>query len=696
MSFRQRVVGIVFCALLALAGQVMAQEEAVELETVTVTAEKTEADAQKVAIPITTLSQVDLEDRGIDKFDDLTGSIPNLRFISSARPGGGSFNFRGIGMFGMSVISEKSPVVVNFDGIPWEGRFSLLSNFDDVANVEFLRGPQGTLYGKNAMGGVLNIATVQPDNEFHGKAGLSMEENSTYRLTARVQGPMIEDKLFFYVSGAGDKTDGWLTDHTSGGERNWDHEENKQLFTKLLYTPMDRFTAALQYGYGKVDAGNAPWITTKKITYDTTTGFTDPDFNTSSHDAALKMDYDFGSVTLTSLSTMRLTHTDSNQYFGLPDPSFGFDDIDEDIFSEEIRLASNNGPNQFNWLGGLFYSRENMKRSRTGYNFQTGPGAATTYDYPTTIDSNIYSTFGQVSIPVFTEKLILTLGGRYEYVDRKMNHTFRMSNYYTGAVLAKMDYSIDKSWDTLLGKVALSYELTDDLMIYGSVSQGYTAGGFNYLELNPNNAPFDAQKSLDYELGLKAMLWGNRLMINPNIFYTEYTDLQISQQVAPMQYAVVNAGKAHALGVEVDWRAKLSSSLEMYGSLGIIEAKFDEYNYDNGLGSVDCSGKNMVQIPNYTVDLGATYRIPEGFFASVDLKCYGKNYMTTDNSPAFTQDALQLVNGKIGWEFKSGLETYLYVTNLFDKKYFTEASPEYNLYMVGQPRTVGMQLAYRF
>ncbi len=674
-------------------GQASDQPEHVSLEKLIVTAEKTEAKAQDVAIPMTVLSKIDLEDRGIVQFDDLAGDIPNLHFLGAARMGGGSFNFRGLGMFGMSVISEKSPIVVNFDGIPWEGRFSLLSNFDDVQRIEFLRGPQGSLYGKNAMGGVLNVTTVQPDNQFQGKVGLGAAADNTYGVTARVQGPLVNDKLFYLISVSLHKTDGWLTDHTPGGEENWAHEENQQVLTKLIYTPTERFTAAFQYSYGNDDGGNGPWVLGRDVVYDVTTGFTNPDFNTSSHDAALKMDYSFEKMTLTSLSTMRLTHTDSNQYFGLP-TSAGFDDIDENIFSQEIRLASNAGPGQVSWLAGVFYSREHLNRKTTGYNFDMrdmGYGF-TAFDYPTVIDSDMYALFGQAAIPLFSEKLTLTLGGRYEYVKRDMDHKYRESDYLSGMLYGESGYSLDSNWDSFLGRAALSWQWNRDAMAYVSVAQGYTPGGFNYLENDPQYAAFDEQKSLDYELGVKAMLWDGRLMLNPNIFYTDYKDLQISEEVAPMQYVVVNAGESHAQGIEIDWRAKLSASLELYGSIGLIKAEYDDYKE---LGQ-DYSDNTIVNTPNYTVNVGAVYRNPNGFFAAIDFQALGKTYFSTDNDAAFRRGAFSLVNGKIGWEFASGLEAYVYVTNALDEEYFTETVQEYGMYLVGPPRTFGMQLNYHF
>jgi iron complex outermembrane receptor protein len=185
-------------------------------------------------------------------------------------------------------------------------------------------------------------------------------------------------------------------------------------------------------------------------------------------------------------------------------------------------------------------------------------------------------------------------------------------------------------------------------------------------------------------------------MINPNIFYTSYEDLQISEEVENMHYIVVNAGEAHATGIEIDWRAKLSGSVELYGSLGIIQTEYDEYEENQGYGDQDYSGNKMVNTPAYTFNLGAKYRNPNGFFASMNFQRFGETYFSSGNAQEFKRDSFHLINGKVGWEFAFGLEAYVYVTNALDEEYFTEASQEYGMYMVGQPRTFGMQLAYRF
>ncbi len=184
------------------------------------------------------------------------------------------------------------------------------------------------------------------------------------------------------------------------------------------------------------------------------------------------------------------------------------------------------------------------------------------------------------------------------------------------------------------------------------------------------------------------MLWNDRLMLNPNIFYTDYKDLQISEEVANMQYIVVNAGEAHAAGIEIDWRAKLSRSLELYGNLGVIHAEYDDYEI--------YSGNTIVNTPNYTFNLGATYRNPNGFFCSIDFQSLGKTYFSTDNAEEFQRDPIQLLYGKVGWEFASGLEAYIYVSNVLDEEYYTETVQEYGMYLVGQPRTFGVNVAYRF
>lgn len=685
------VIGIL--GLACVTGPARAEEGEIQLETVKVIAEKREEDVQKVAIPISVLTRADIEDRDVTELADLAGAIPNLQFLRSGRPDGGSFNFRGLGMFGMSVLSEKSPVVVYYDGIPWDGRFGLETDFGNIERIEFLRGPQGTLYGKNAMAGVLNIVTKDPGNEPMGKVSTHYEARDGKGASFQFQTPLVEDILFAYVSASANSAKGWMTDHTPGGERNWDKQEDRHLFMKGILKSAKKLDVSLQYSFDDAESGNAPYIVGRDITYDVTTGFTDPEFNSTTHNGALKVDYEADGFTVTSISTFKSMHTDSHQYFGYAD-SAGFDDIDKINLSEEFRLASADSGKEggVQWLLGTFLSYETMERNNTGYYFTTD-----VYNYPTTIDSKSYSLFGELTVPLFIDGLSATAGARYEIVEKRMNQRYENYDSSTGVfATAPTEYGITDSWNNILGKFALEYEASPKAMLYASVAQGYSPGGFNYLESDPEYATFDEQRSVDYELGLKARLFDNRLMLNPNVFYSEYEDLQISEEASPMKFVVVNAGKAHATGVELDFTARPIRPLTIYGSAAVTKAVYDDYEENLGAGTVDYGGNTITNTPVYTANLGLVYRHESGFFGMVDYQRLGKTYLSKDNSENFERDAFGLVNTKIGWEDDSGLEAYLYVRNLLDEEYFTEVSEEYNIFMVGEPRTLGVRLSYRF
>lgn len=681
-------------------------EETLQLDTVTVTAEKRKGEAQDVAIPMSVISDIDIEDRNIREMSDLTMFAPNLQFSTNGRMDGGAFGFRGLGLAGMNVFTERSPLIVNIDGIPWGSRFGLGVDFSNVERIEFLRGPQGSLYGKNSMAGVINIVTKDPGNEFSGKVGFFAEQRNTYGADFQMDAPIVEDRLFIRLSGSYDKSDGWIEDHTPGGEENWNHSENKNLFMKLVAAPSERLKASFQYRFMQTDAGNSPYIVgTKDITYDVTMNFTDPSFERDTHDAALKLDYGADIFDVTSITTYRTTSGESSQYQSLSQYG-GFDDANEYSLSQELRFASRESA-RFSWLAGVFLSKEQMERDRMGitmdYSYY-GLGVLSD-DWPVTIDTESYAAFGEVTFPVFTEKLKLTLGGRYEHVYREMDYKHDQTDYFTGdsvgysyLYMADMpvEYDTDGTWSTVLGKAALKYEVNDRFMLYTSVAQGYMPGGFNYTMDEKEYAEFDAQKSVDYELGFKSMLFSNRLMLNANLFYTKYTDLQVYQQMSATQFSVSNAGEAHAKGIEMDFSAKAAKGLSIYGGLGILDAEYDDYEENQGYGAADYSGNSMTDSPDYTAHLGAKYRHPSGVFAAADYHRTGTTYFSKNNSSDYERDPYDLVNAKIGYESEMGIDVYLYARNLLDEEYFTGAIDIYNMYEVGEPRTFGVQVNYRF
>jgi len=690
-------------ALIPLTFLSTAYAEEYKLETMTITAEKRQADSQKVAIPVTVLNSVYIEDSGIENFDDLTAHIPNLTFMQGGRQDTGSFFFRGLGV---NVYTDRLPVSINIDGIAWDSRYGFQIDFSNVERVEFLRGPQGTLYGKNAMGGVINFVTKEPKNETSGKLTVGYDENNTYSGKFRVSGAAKKDKLFFGLSGSYMKTDGFMTDNTPGGKKDWDKDEKIHLSPKLVYKNGDRLKAILHYKYSKSDSNNMPQILGTDIKYSDTKGLKNPFIKRETSELALKLDADLKFADITSISSYRKTTGDADLYVAYNSYP-GYDNADESHISQEFRLTSKKNNTGRKWIAG-FHADKGKRDKEGGITFDyTSYGAGIyTEDWTTKQDISTYSAFGETTIPLFSPKLLFTAGARYERIKKDMDRIHSLRDYATGVSIPysltgqalPIAFDIEKSWDSFLGKAALSFEKSENMMFYISATQGYMPGGFNFISDDKNYTQFNEQKSIDFEIGMKSTMFDKRLMLNLNIFRTDYEDLQILQKVNAVNFQITNAGKAEAYGIEADMFARPVKGLDIYGNFGVTKSEYSEFKELDQMTGVtkDYSGNKMIGSPEFSGLIGAKYRHSSGLFFMAEYNYLGTTYFDKENKERYKRKAFALVNTKVGYEHPSGLEAYIYVDNLTDKEYYTEAITEYDMVTVGKPRTAGFEISYRF
>lgn len=679
-------------------------KDIVQIEPVTVTASKREVNAQETAIPMSIVTDMEIEDRSIDSFNDLAAFLPNFTYGGN-RLDSGSFSYRGLGY---NTFTEKEPVIVNVDGVPWDSRFGILTGFIDIEQVEFLRGPQGTLYGKNAMGGVINITTRQPGDEVHGKVSANIEENNGYGTKFMISGPAGVENLSFSLAGAWSTTDGYMTDHTPGGDWDWDHNEKKYLSVKMGYEPSSELNMSLSYRFNSSDGGHSPMYMGDQFTYDTYNGYKDPKMEQDTHDASFKIDFFASLFDITAITGFK--HTDSQAKIAYQPSDYGCPmDVTETGLSQEIRFKSKEEKQGLQWLFGLYADTSKLDNAITmEYDYSDyGMGVLSdTYDFE--IPTQSYAAFGEIKIELFSPSLALTLGARVEQVEKEMDYCHVQADTATGASSGDYNwiymtdnptrYTVEDSWSALLGKAAVEYQVSSEFMPYLSVSQGYMPGGFNYTNDVKENATFDEQKSLDYELGFKSMLFDRRLMLNVNLFYTLYKDMQILQnQAGTLVYYINNAGEAHATGIEADFNAQITKNLNLFGSLGIMEAEYDDYQVETYSGTIAYDGNTMTCAPAYTVSMGAVYRHKSGLFVYGCYHRYGETQFTADNNSRYERNAYDLVDAKIGYESALGWEAYVYARNLLDEEYITEAFADaYDIFAVGEPRTFGLEIVYRF
>lgn len=678
--------------------------EKFRLDSITVTAEKRKENIQEVPMAITAFTETTLEDADIEDVDDIVEFIPNMTFNTSYIPGCSETNFRGIHL---SQFTEKNPVVIFIDGIAQDSLADYGTAILNIERVEVLRGSQGTLYGKNAIGGIINIISKKPDNNFESKIRIQTEEYKTYRIKAFANGPIVEDRLFFGLSGSYYETDGYMkNDHPDGG--NFDNRKEFRLKSRFRWMPSDQMEVNLhagisqkQYGSGVIINANAGPV--KYHEYKNPDDKTDAD----SFDSALNIGYNGKSFDFISITTYNDREIDLSQdqcYTNLSmSKPVARRDTDTNTFSQEFRIQSPDNNKGMKWISGVFYSMENSKWDKCGmiYNTKNMLGYNTFYNWPDDTRDNTLAAFGQMTLPL-PGKLAFTAGIRYERVNKKVDYRYEVTRTDTGAVLPKdpfmpgkptlLTYNIDDNWDAFLPKGVLSWAVNENAMIYTSVTRGYLAGGFNWCEHIKEQAKFDEQTSIDYELGAKTSYLDNRLIVNANLFYMDIKDMHVYYAPDPVTYLTSNAGEAHSQGIEIEVKARPLSGFDITAAFGVIDAEYDEYT--NTAGN-DCSGKNLDGTPEYTLNLAVQYRHDSGFFSRIGMQGYGEQYFNEGNTTG--QKAFEIYNAKIGYE-GSNWDVYFYGKNLFDKEYFSfgRVNSSGIIANVGEPQTFGIIASVRF
>ncbi|BBO85431.1 TonB-dependent receptor [Desulfosarcina ovata subsp. sediminis] len=602
-------------------------EQPRELGSITVTAQKTEEKAQDVPLSMTVYGENDIEAMGMESLLDLAHFIPNLMIFSNGVSAMNSPSMRGI--YSSASLNVSNGLFV--DGIPILTLAGFEDELLDIERVEVLRGPQGTLYGKNTETGAINIITNKPGNDLRGKASLALGTDQKKQVALNMNGPIQKDRLFFGLSGKFYEKEGYIDnsylDETANDKKHWFGK------IQLCWVPVDKLditfiSSLLQYDEGGndmslSDLGAEAYGLPAPVNRIVTSGFTGKN-ESQTYAHALNISYNLGeSLKLTSTTTRRVFEDVGSQDWDFtPAEIMRIDrDTKYSTFSQELRLDSSG--DKLKWLVGLYYDND----YNDTYYFQDSyiPSMVLTTDRE--IEGNSYAIFGQTSYPMLPQ-ISLVFGLRYEYQEMDFE------DHIYGTVA-------DNSWDDFSPKVAMEYSLTSNIMAYASVSKGYRSGGFNFLATDLQYIKFDSEKLWSYELGVKSSMLDKRLTANAAVFYMDIEDMQVNESVSLSEVYVTNAGKASAMGGEIEMRANLFDGLVLNANLGYCDIKFDEFQ--DAIG--DYQDNHATCAPKYTFNLGAQYRYPLGFFARVDLIGYGKMYL--DRANTYSRDAFEIINAKI-------------------------------------------------
>lgn len=665
------------------------------LERVTVTANKIEENIQDVPQSITVIDAEIIEQKGIKNVEDILREIPNMTGVPDH---GMMVNFRGLNA---SMFTNNNPIVLYIDGIPTSNRYAFEASLENVERIEVLRGPQGTLYGKDAIGGVISIITKKPTNETSGSVGVEYGDNNYKRGTFNINTPFIKDKLFFNFNADINSDDGWITNKYNNDDK-FNKLYDKKFGASLYYNITDKLSAKLalkkeirkDYGekaYGIVGAATLGQFSREKaenLSYDMPS-YEEQTINSQS----LNIKYEADDYTIQSVSVHRKSDLDgiydADFNSGTPyDKSTMFNSSSTKNYSQELRVL-NNAIDNIRWVSGIYYNTEEHKQGPYGQDYKYF-GAPMMYgNAVSSTDSDTQAIFGQTMIPL-NKQFELTLGGRYQKVKKQIDMTVYENKFGTSG---SFDFDAQKTWNVFLPKVALSYKIKDNLTSFASISQGYMPGGFNFYASSTNTQEnsFEPQKSTNYETGIKGTL--DNLTYTASIFKMYIKDIHVYRQVGG-NYYTDNADKGHSEGIEFDFTYFPVDTIEVSGAVGFIKTKYDSYK----VGNLNFTGEKIETTPSHSANLGIAYHHPQGFYARTDIKNQGSMTFYDDAAKTFQKHGgYTLVDVKLGYKF-SNWDIYTYGKNITDKKYINtfRANAQFSNASYGDPRFFGMGVKYTF
>lgn len=708
----------------ALAPSAIAQEE--QQEEVIVTAQRRAENINKVPISITAFTAKKLEALGIDRAIDLTSQSPNVSvftiFGDAQQP---SFSIRGISLLSYSD-SFEPPIGMYLDDVYVGNGVGQSMQLFDLERVEVLRGPQGTLFGRNTTGGLFSITSRRPSKEFSLNATAQYSSYQDILLELAVGGP-ISDSVRYRIAGRLNQNDGWSTGFLDG--RKYDNVDTIALRGSLEADLSDSVQARLILSYGKADQATPGFGITGYLDPVTgavcdvdrifrgecaapsignltgndlggfgpghTPGQSSASFGNLPHqtvetvNAAFHLTADLGSgVSLTSITGYG--KTDKEYFEDLVIFSDGFS-MEAEQYTQEVRLSGETGP--VSWVGGLYYFHDDKDLG----SFDPTPVFGFSTDANQLTES--WAGFGQATWAA-TEQLGVTLGLRYTHETKDLHYT-------TDFGIDETRSQSDGQWT---GRFGLDYQATPDTMIYAAVSTGYKSGGFNaqFVFSADGVDPVDPETIISYEAGIKSRFWNGRAQLSASAFYYEYDDIQLGVTInlpsGGFATRLRNGGDVEGKGVEIELAVTPVDNLDITLGVGLLETEFVTSATIISAGQrFDTLGHGLPMTPPVTLNGTIRYTVPletGEIWVQADGTWRDKHYFTIDESEREGSKSYGLLNLRAGWN--STGDTYgveAFVENVTDERYLLFAADQVSdlgAVTWGKPLWAGVAIRVRY
>ncbi|WP_313316712.1 TonB-dependent receptor [Stenotrophomonas sp.] len=704
--------------LLAPAAFVQAQEQqatpagtqATQLDEVTVTARRRSESIQDVPVAVSAFGEEQIKDLQASTVEGLQGAVPNMN-IAQGRGSSNSVNvfIRGIGQ--PDALQTFDPGVGMYvDDVYYSRINGALFSLFDIQQLEVLRGPQGTLYGKNSTGGAIKLTTKNPFDNEGGAVELTAGDYGRLEGRFYVSGKL-SDTLAGSIAGAKITNDGYVKDAVTG--KRYNDDDTEALRAKLAYKPTDNFSAVLTLDTTKQDAAltlgrpMAPLRQTSLAPAGVVvlqpgetgewnrraqTSFDDGQGQYLKHSgASLAMDWDINEQwTLKSISSYRKLKTES--YIDIDASEYELGDVlvalDQNQKSQEFQLHYDNGSN-LHLTFGAYYMKENVPSYQEAYADDLFSMLGTGIPFLRTIDDDLSTTskaaFAHANWE-FVPSWTLAAGVRWTKDEKDYD---RSTSTFWGAPFSGLNETVafngKASWTAVTPSVSLQKAFSDNLMGYVSANRGFKSGGFNgraNTVYDTEHAKFDPEYVWTYELGLKGSSADHRFRGSAAAFYSNYSDFQarVSQDVGT--FPVLNAAKLNIKGIELEGSALLGESTALSAQLGWMDAKYDsfeDFRLDPSYAGYDPSVNHdhVPFSPDWTarVALQHVFSLADSGSLTLggDVSYRGDTWLSVDNRDVLSQDAYTLVGAygvwdspQLTWQVRAG------VRNLTDKQYKTE------------------------
>jgi iron complex outermembrane receptor protein len=702
------------------------------LAEVIVTASKSGAtDLQKTPLAVTAFSADQLNRDLALNIKDIAAFTPSLRISQVATSA--VIAIRGIGSNNVYAGSDPD-VTMQIDGVYIARPSGQFADFLDVDRVEVLRGPQGTLYGRNAVGGTINVVSRQPTDTFAAQEVLTFGNFGLVQTQGYVSGALIPGKLQGSVSVDYVRHNVYEDNISAGGQSGLDNANHGGLRVQLRYEPSDNVDMTTRADWSYLDENLQSYdhlvvpyppdtLGATIVGHYSRVAINSPQSNLQrgggvSEDINFKINDNYTFKSISAYRTVNynfLLDTDDTPL----NINFGVQSETEKQLSQEFNLNANYS--RFSGVAGLYYFYE----SEDGVNDVVVPGAFAEKVTAPEVWTRSAAAFAQGSFAV-TPDVRLTLGGRYTHETKTIEANYQA--YHLSPDLARISnfpgfpiqFSTAPTFSAFTPKFGIDWQIAPQAMLYASATRGYKSGGENYAATSLATASFEPEYIWSYEIGAKTEWLDRRLRLNLTGFYYDYKNLQVQSSIAAGVSVIGNAATASDKGVEAEITAQVTSAFQLNAVLSWLDAHYTAFSnasvpnalkpflagspqYNAALGTYDASGNDLNYAPHFSGLLGGQYNwqltSDASLFVHADVSYQDRDYFDPSNSALQSQSAYAVWDASTGYSVQSeGWQVELWGKNLANRQYLIAmvASSLEPAGVAAPPRTFGIRVSKKW